>query len=271
MDRLILCSILALAVAGATAAAQGNPKPDSTGKSPPGQRVPVPAYRNRIVGVFDGQTFQPVEGAEVSDVMVGTKSLTSSTGNASLFFLPVGASLVRIRKLGYESQTFMVSITPQDSSPITVVLSSVTELPPVVTRDSAPRYISPGLQGFEERRKEGFGYFIDEAELRKDEGRQLSNEIVSHIPGVIMTLRGYLLSGRKKCSGPVLSPTCRNPSCFVAVYTDGVLTKPAPDFSRIETNDYAGVEFYASAAMTPAWIPRTNTDCGVLLLWTRER
>jgi hypothetical protein len=118
----------------------------------------------------------------------------------------------------------MVSITPQDSSPITVVLSTVTELPAVVTRDSAPRYISPGLQAFEERRKEGLGDFIDASQLWKDEARQ-----------------------------------------------HGVLTRPAPDFSRIETDDHAGIEFHASAATTPAWIPRTNTDCGVLLLWTRER
>jgi hypothetical protein len=245
MDGSILCWTLALAVASATAGAQGNPKPDSTAKQPTSQRVPVPPYRNRIVGVFDAQTYQPVEGAEVSDVMVGTKSVTSSTGNVSLFFLPAGASLVRIRKLGYEAQTFMVSITPQDSSPVTVVLSRVTELKPVVTIDSSRHFISEGLNGFEERKKLGIGRFVDDAQLRKDEGRQLSNEIVAHIPGAIVTIGGRLLSVREGCTPNIYLDN-------VLIYARG---KPVPlppgtkrqppptppDFSRMQTDDYSGI------------------------------
>jgi hypothetical protein len=36
-------------------------------------------------------------------------------------------------------------------------------------------------------------------------------------------------------------------------------------------DDYAAVEFYAGAETYPMWISPTNNDCGVLLLWTRER
>lgn len=32
-----------------------------------------------------------------------------------------------------------------------------------------------------------------------------------------------------------------------------------------------GVEFYASNATAPVWISSSNSQCGVLLLWTRER
>jgi len=40
--------------------------------------------------------------------------------------------------------------------PITVLLSpKTTRLPAVVTNDSSPHYISPGLRTFEERRKAG--------------------------------------------------------------------------------------------------------------------
>jgi hypothetical protein len=271
MNRQVLFSMVSLSLATATAGAQGNPRPDSAAKAQAAVRVIAPAYRNRIVGVYDAQTYQPIEGVEVSDVMAGNKSLTSSTGNVSLFFLPEGASLVRIRKLGYESQTFMVEIAPKDSSPITIVLSRVAELAPVVTTsDSAPHHISPGLREFDERKKAGFGYFIDEAQLRKDEGQPLSNEIVGHVPGVIMTLRGALVSGRPNCNGAALN-NCRPGNCAVAVYQDGVRLTPAPDFTRIETDDYAGIEFYASPTSVPAQYGGRGAGCGVLLLWTRER
>jgi hypothetical protein len=282
MNRLIVRSTLALVVASATAGSQAHPKPDSAAKPPAGQRVPVPAYRNRIVGVFDGQTFQPVAGAEVSDVMVGTKSLTSSTGNVSLFFLPLGASLVRIRKVGYEAQTFMVSITPQDSSPISVVLNHVTELPTVVTTDSAAHYISPALKGFEERRRaHGGGYFITDSVLRKEEDRPLPDVIRTHVPGVNVVQLGpnsaVLISGRGPSTKAMIGGS---KSCYPDVYLDGVALAPASasasasvavNIGQFLTTELGAVEFYAGGATLPVQFNHTSSGCGALLLWTREK
>jgi hypothetical protein len=132
-----------------------------------------PAYRPRILGLFDERSGEPLEGVDVSDVLTGTTARSTSTGTVWLAFLPDGGGLVRIRKLGYAMQTMMVSISPADSLPITGLLSRATELAAVVTVDSAPRYAAPSLRAFEERRRVATsGFFIPETVVRKGRGAQ---------------------------------------------------------------------------------------------------
>jgi hypothetical protein len=244
------------------------------------------AYRYRLLGVYDEQSGDPIEGVEVIDVLNGNKASTTKTGTVSLMFLPEGASLVRLRKIGYEVLTLTVAISPADTNPVTVVLSRATQLPAVVVKDSAPtHYISPGLRAFEERRKVGIGHFISEAELRKNEGHTLGDVIVTHIPGVT-TVFGvaqkrpsskFLVSTRKMCAGNVMT-LCKQPNCFVTVYEDGVRIYDAansdpsmiPDMEHMNSRQYAAIEFY-NAGEAPAEYTGTGGGCGVLLLWSRER
>lgn len=146
------------------------------------------------------------------DVLTGTKALTTKTGTVSLTFLPDGGSLVRIRKLGYEVETLMVAISPADTTPVTVIVSHATMLAPVVVKDSASRYISPGLRSFEEHKREPFRHFIDEAQFRKEDGKPLSFIAIEHIPGIQLANgpRGetYIASSRKPCAGGALA-ACR--------------------------------------------------------------
>jgi hypothetical protein len=233
-------------------------------------------YRFRLLGTFDEESGDPIDGVQVLDIASGTSALTTKSGVVSLFFLPDGASLVRLRKLGFVPVTMNVTISPADTAPVTVVMKrSAQELPAVVTRDSARLYISPGLNGFNERMHAGLGgYFIDEATLRKLDADPLSTAL-RRLPGGTMQ-NGHFVSTRTASSGPVMQGG-NGLRCTVAVYENGVLLykpgtrMPAPDFDRIQTDQYAGVEFYAGPATYPAWISPTNNPCGVLLLWTRER
>jgi hypothetical protein len=228
------------------------------------------SYRNRLLGAYDAQNGEPIEGLEVIDVASGTTAFTTKTGTISLAFLPDGGSLVRLRKLGYAPLTMNVAISPADTSPLTIVMKRTAQaLPAVVTKDSARRYISPGLQGFEERRRAGFGHFIDDSTLRASEGRTMAY-MVARLPGTTLQ-SGHLVSTRVATKGPVFSNKTPGLHCGVSVYLDGLLLTSAPDFTRETTDAYAGIEFYASNTTAPIWIGSSNSQCGVLLLWTRER
>ncbi|MEO8334950.1 MAG: hypothetical protein ABI664_08260 [bacterium] len=44
-----------------------------------------------------------------------------------------------------------------------------------------------------------------------------------------------------------------------------------PDFNRFAVGEYAAVEFYPGDASLPLQYSNRGSDCGTLLLWTRER
>ncbi len=254
-------------------------------QTPPAAPAPKPAsnaYRFRLLGIYDEQTGDPIEGVEVSDVLNGNKALTTSTGTVSLMFLPEGGSLVRLRKLGYAVQTLTIAISPSDTTPLTITLVRATELPTVVVKDSAPVRLSPHMRAFEEHKKLGFGQFITEAEMRKADNRSMANFLTSKMTGMMAvagrTSSTFIVSSRKQCQGGALSGGCRIPNCYVRIYTDNVLTydttmrgAPPPDFARINVSDYAAAEFYPGGTALPDGIAPTNADCGTLLLYTREK
>ena len=82
----------------------------------------LPSYRYRLLGVFDEQTGEAIQGARVIDSGTGTFMNTSPTGTVSLFYLPEGSSLVRIAKDGYSDLTLTVEIGPTVTEPLTLTI-----------------------------------------------------------------------------------------------------------------------------------------------------
>jgi hypothetical protein len=83
----------------------------------------LPAYRYRVLGVFDTETGDPIAGAVVTDMQTGTHAETTNTGTVTLVFLPEGGSPVRISKPGYQDLTLAVEIGADQTTPITLVMS----------------------------------------------------------------------------------------------------------------------------------------------------
>jgi hypothetical protein len=83
----------------------------------------LPPYRHRLLGVYDIDSGDPIAGAVVTDMQTGTHSETTATGTVSLFFLPEGGSPVRVSKPGYDDLTIAVEIAPDQTEPITLVMT----------------------------------------------------------------------------------------------------------------------------------------------------
>ena len=172
-------------------------------------------------------------------------------------------------------QTFMVAISPADTTPLTILLQKAVQLPVVNVRDSASTFLSPSLKNAEARMRSGMGgYFIGEAEMRKQDNTSLASALLSRIPAIMLTNgphgETYVVSSRQPCKG--LGGGCKNPNCYISVFVDGVpaTVSGQSDFQRMLPSDYAIAEFYPGASTLPVQFGSAN-KCGTLLLWSRER
>jgi hypothetical protein len=95
------------------------------------------AYRYRVLGVYDQDTGDAVQGARVVDVNTGTYANTSPTGTVSLIFLPEGSSVLRVTKAGYEDLDLPVDIGPTATTPLTLLMKRKPEEHETV--DATPR------------------------------------------------------------------------------------------------------------------------------------
>lgn len=261
----------------------------ATGRLGGAQTKPDPKYIGRLVGVYDENTGDPLDSVEIRDMITGSFVYTTRTGTASLFFVDTAGTLLRIRKFGYTPMTVFVGNAP-GLPPLTLTLEPIArQLPAVVTRDSARHYLSPALSAFEDRRKTGMGYFVPEAQLRKEDTRPLANILRSHVPtlaiqDVIVGSQRVTIAASRRANGG---------ACPVDVFLDGVpltsntqggtpamlgsrrsgstaLQQGYVDLTQFVATDLAGIEFHNVSDM-PAEFTHTGSGCGALYLWTRER
>jgi hypothetical protein len=185
----------------------------------------------------------------------------------SLAFLPEGGTLVRVRKVGYQPTTLTVVISPADTVPITVTLAaSGVALPKVVTLDSNFT-TSRRLAEFEQRRTHNAGgYFITDAELRKNDNSTLTN-VLRRASGMKVVCNKSGNDCRAASARAYTSLT--GAPCLSKVYTDGMLSVDT-NLQLMQVNQYAGVEFYTGGQIPPEY-NATGSACAVLLLWTRDR
>src|SRR3954467_1806710 len=76
--------------------------------------------RIRVVGVFDRQSGEPIEGVEVRDYVTGFTAMTTRTGTVALLLGDTLGTLVNIKKIGYTPRTIMVSTAIKDTVPLTI-------------------------------------------------------------------------------------------------------------------------------------------------------
>ncbi len=245
-----------LAQSGQTPPPAAQPSADA-----PPIALSLPKYRNRLLGVYDEVSGEPLEGLEVRDLMSGLSAMTTATGTVGLFFLPEGGSMVRLRKVGYATQTLTIPISAADTVPITVTMSHAVVLPTVTTTGKAqnPVYASGPLRGFEERMTTGIGHYIAYEDIRKNEHMTLA-DLLRQLGGLtIVTIRGNDYAASTRCSAGLGGKSPRRATVFL----DNVKMEAPALNTLLQTTEIAGVEWYAGPAETPEEFNSTGNGCGV--------
>ncbi len=235
-----------------------------------------------VVGIVTDRG-RPIRDVEV---LIEEFRLTSRTNQAGEFSLtvPAGRRVVLARAVGFHPIYLNVNVVDSSIVDIEFELQRVAQvLDPVVTNVDARPATSAKLAGFDERRKRDIGTFLTRAELAEREHSQMST--VLRATG-IQTIRrpeacgGGFALGTNRGVSSLYSPRrgrCYFPTgCYSTVYLDGILIwapgrNEPPNIDDFKVHSLEAVEVYRSNGMAPIQYQAVGTECGVVLLWTRER
>ncbi len=262
--------------------------------------LPAPAQSSALAAIVTSDsTGTRVGGAVVTLTEIGRAAETNWLGEARLRDIPPGTYTVVVRKPGFSplvrSMEFKPGVPLQEEFLMTVPTAGAA-----ATRGTAPQALpelrttadanrTAKMTQFEERRRAGFGTFIDAEEIAGAKGKSLATLLQAKTSGInikqgsragamyLGASRGLATIGALPRADPFDSQSPRG--CWVAVYLDGhrifspstTGQQPAPNLNDYDLSMLQGIEFYKGGATTPPELGGTGAMCGTLVLWTRDK
>ncbi|MBU6367553.1 MAG: carboxypeptidase regulatory-like domain-containing protein [Gemmatimonadetes bacterium] len=218
----------------------------------------------RLRGVVRDAQGKPMPSARVEVVGSGQGGATTTTGQFALQGLPAGSYMLEARALGFEPMRVPVDLVLTREASVEVTMAAATpKLDTLRVRGNADLWAVP--PEFEQRRKSGFGRFIDPAWL-EERKPQVMADIFRSTPGIV-TMPGQM--GREQV---LMRGTGMTGSCVPAVFLNG-LQIPMPDGNLdtvIQPMDVRAVEIYPRAASAPIQF-QTRNGCGSIVIWSGAR
>jgi hypothetical protein len=241
-----------------------------------------------------GASSNPVAGAEVSIPEAGRTIHTDTLGHFEITGLQRGQITLMIRAVGLQPDSARIVIGGSDTVSHDFRLVPIADAQSLAAVDIVGAKKRSPIPGFDDRRSQGVGHFLDRDALEKWSDHRTS-EVLATIPGLkvafmgtraaVATTRAASSNQCAFCKAPLdqlldnadISAGARA-ACYMDVYLDGSLvyqyarTPPSPLFN---VNDLLppsieGIEIYSSASQVPAAYNRTSSGCGVILIWSRR-
>lgn len=218
---------------------------------------------SRVRGVVRDTAGRPLVGARVSVPGTGTEG-TSVNGGAFVFEgLPGGSWMVEARAVGFEPRRVAVDFIDGGEAIADLRLDGIAPRMDTV-RVQADRWTRE-MAAFEERKKRGGGYFIDDAQLEK-RNTLFFSDVVRTTPGVTV------VPGPNGRNRVLMRGSAGAATCAPAVFVNGMNT-PVPDGmidNLVSSPEVRGVEIYSRTSSTPPEFESRN-GCGSIVIWTGAR
>ncbi|HUF66485.1 MAG TPA: carboxypeptidase regulatory-like domain-containing protein, partial [Gemmatimonadaceae bacterium] len=231
--------------------------------------------------VLDAASRRPLPRVMVELPSQARQVETDSAGEFVIAELQPQLVPVRLRAIGFQTVQRGINLFAGRVTRIEYVMSpQATALPEV--RVSAPGPATVLMEGFEERRRHGFGTFFVAEQLERSHHRQVT-DLVREAVGVRVvraTAGGvHLANSRRTATGPGAGRPC-----YLQVVVDGLIfwtpgaggqvtvrSGPPPDLGGfISISELAGIEIYSGMAGVPVEFRREGAHCGALILWTKR-
>jgi hypothetical protein len=201
---------------------------------------------------------KPMANTTVRIAGIDTSVRTRKNGQFIVSGLPAGTHVVEARRVGYAPYSEIVHLRPDSITVLRVAMPDISTLTTINVRASTTS--GRDRLGYEERRKQGLGYFLDPKAM----GRKTDL-------GSILTLVPTVEAHRQPNGMYVTVPTPSSFHCLLAPFLDGVAT--SWDIIYMRTPDkYRAIEVYPQERLVPneySWQNDTKgRPCGVVLFWS---
>jgi hypothetical protein len=212
----------------------------------------------------------PVADAEVQALGTSYTVKTDSTGAFQFSKLPVGPYYMRVRKLGYDPTVFSAIVVPGDSLSAEVTLTpfAPNRLATVRVTAAANTLRSRRMEEFDRRRRVsgGAGVFIDAKEIAQRQPSYISDLLRGRAN---VRIERDQQTGDNIVYGRGLSIS--SGACPLAIMIDGVLVRNLPGTldGFVPVQMVSAIEVYNSGTRVPGEFSRIETDCGVVVIWTK--
>ncbi len=235
--------------------------------------------------VREDATGRPLSGVEILVEGSDRNTVSDKAGEYAFKSVPRGLQVVLFRLVGFRPFRIRVelgegAVTRLDANLVPFAI----RLDPLVVTGEPKQPRGMGREAFEERRRLGFGKFIDSLELRRSEDRRLSDLLRGH-NGIVIVQNRFAVSARTGCymqiiydEQTVYSPAMYAPPVPVPAAATSRATRSARaissatpfDINTFQVSGLEAVEVYRSLSDTPLQFGGAAAGCGTLVLWSRR-
>lgn len=234
------------------------------------------AQAPRTTGVIDGAVtdsmLRPIGFAEITILRTDIKLQTNSAGRFRFLDVPRGQYLLIVRRIGFRPVSSIIQVEARDTLRLSFTMETTVQTLETVTVVEERRSLR--MIEFDQRRKQGFGFFITGA-LIEQRNLPVAADYLRFAPGVSLAPSGQasgnpeLVAISKREGGSIFGDGAG--ACAMQVVIDGV---PAPPRFPLELlpmpREIAGIEIYNGAATVPPQFSGVDRRCGMILVWTKD-
>jgi hypothetical protein len=216
--------------------------------------------------VRDANGGRPLANVRVSVFDGGVVTKTNADGEFTLAGIPAGTQTLEMRAIGYAPMRQPVVLKSTAPTEVATTLNRAAQKLASISVLGTQKNGRLTKFGFEDRRRQGVGFFMDAAEIAQKSGICLG-DVLRFAPGLTpsYTSKGRTFTMRSTATGDRCSPT---------YYLDGMRwyaldRSPILDLEQfMSLNDLAAVEVYRGGAGTPMQFD-TGTGCGAVVFWSK--
>jgi len=226
---------------------------DSAARSADTTPPPPLSGTSTVTGVVRGPSGQPLAEAQVRVRDAAGVTRTDSLGRFTLSGQPAGTQLLETRRVGYRLGSVPVELRSGRTVEVTVTLARIVNLDSIRIVAQRSRY-----REFEQRRKNGFGRYLDQAAIEKQHPLETS-DLFRMMPGfrvVGFGIDAHVVSTRGAVSF--------SGSCTPNIVIDGIQHQ---DINLINPDAIGAIEAYPGPAGAPM---QYDSACGVVVIWTKR-